>query len=818
MSKLLASFLVSLPVLGAACIDPVEPTEIAADAGGPELEGAISDHDPEQARRSLVRAPDGRFIEMEVTIRNGRALIEGDIDVGPESSIADPDKGIPRGNVLAVAGDLWPTTTIPYDDSDLDNLLRMNLQIAIARWEAATQFRFVKRTSQTDYLEFVQGSGCSSAVGRTGFGQNVTLESGRCTPGNIMHEIGHALGMYHEQSRSDRDAFVTYYEGNVEFGKAGVNFGTKGTKAGTFDFGSMMLYDSFAFTKNNAPTLLRKDTWAARPRGSQAWTTIRTGEDVPLREARFGDFDGDGRTDAIKFVGGDIFLASGVTGAWTKINTNGIAAIYTGVGQFDADPRADIFRADSTGFYYSSAGTGPWIKINNSEYTMPSLRLGDFNGDGRTDVMRADGTNWYVSWNGTGRWQILNTSTYTFANLIVGQFDDDPADDILITTGSEWKLSSRGSQPATTIGWSSARANDVIVGRFNGNAILDIVRPNAIGRYDISADARGPWTTFANTGGMANGGTPPYGWVQVVDYDGDGIDDILMQGAYTVQRDNLSAGDVAAINSLYFGTWQMSVSGSAPFTQLNQTNYDMSTLRVGDFNGDGRADLFRADGTRWWVSYGGTSGWVQLNTSGYKVGDLAFGDFNGDGRTDVFRTDGTRWWMSSGGTGPWVQRNTSGYTLSKLKFGDLDGNGTTDVFLATGTAWYVSWSGSTPYQKLADSGVTNVALADMNGDGKDDVFYADGTKFLYSKNGTPGWHTLVASGYPLSSLALADFDGDGKADVFRADGTNWYISKGGATTWQLWNKSGYTLPSLRFGDFNGDGRADVVTHFARLAK
>src|SRR5436190_560358 len=73
------------------------------------------------------------------------------------------------------------------------------------------------RASATDYVKFVDGSGCSSSVGRVGGVQQVTLNSA-CSTGNAIHEIGHAVGLWHEQSRSDRDSFVTINYGNIQAG------------------------------------------------------------------------------------------------------------------------------------------------------------------------------------------------------------------------------------------------------------------------------------------------------------------------------------------------------------------------------------------------------------------------------------------------------------------------------------------------------------------------------------------------------------------------------------------------------------------------
>ncbi|MDR0206489.1 MAG: hypothetical protein LBI45_04450 [Bacteroidales bacterium] len=81
------------------------------------------------------------------------------------------------------------------------------------------------------------------------------------------HELGHTLGLYHEHQRRDRDDYITYNSNNIESG-TGSNFskmtaGSDNYYGSTFDFNSIMIYSSYAFSKNGNATLTKKDgsTW-----------------------------------------------------------------------------------------------------------------------------------------------------------------------------------------------------------------------------------------------------------------------------------------------------------------------------------------------------------------------------------------------------------------------------------------------------------------------------------------------------------------------------------------------------------------------------
>jgi len=118
--------------------------------------------------------------------------------------------------------------------------------------------RFVKRTNHRDYLHIQSLNGCYSYVGRTGNAQTVSLSRQGCVYHNtVQHELLHALGFNHEQTRADRDNHIRVVLQNVQSGMEH-NFNKMNTlNQGTpYDYNSVMQYHKYAFSKNNQPTMV----------------------------------------------------------------------------------------------------------------------------------------------------------------------------------------------------------------------------------------------------------------------------------------------------------------------------------------------------------------------------------------------------------------------------------------------------------------------------------------------------------------------------------------------------------------------------------
>src|SRR6266571_3703047 len=179
-------------------------------------------------------------------------------------------------------------------------------------------------------------------------------------------------------------------------------------------------------------------------------------------------------------------------------------------------------------------------------------------------------------------------------------------------------------------------------------------------------------------------------------------------------------------------------------------NRDYTNIITGDFNGDGKTDFIKQNGTSLqglatlYLSNGdGTFTARDMGSPGIWNRDytnLIPGDFNGDGKTDFIKQNGTSW------------------------------QGLATLYLSNGDGTFTARDMGSP--GIWNRDYTNIITGDFNGDGKMDFIKQDGTSWqgratLYLSNGD-GTFTAKDMGAPgtwnrdYTNLIPGDFNGDGK--------------------------------------------------------
>ena len=140
---------------------------------------------------------------------------------------------------------------MPYTyDSSMTPALITEFEAAIYGWQQVANLKFIQRTSEANYILVVNsgpGGPANSQVGMVGGTQTININTSYPQI-DFSHEIGHAMGSLHEQSRSDRDTYIKInwenFKASLGDPRTNVNFAiiSNSINEGTYDYDSIMEY------------------------------------------------------------------------------------------------------------------------------------------------------------------------------------------------------------------------------------------------------------------------------------------------------------------------------------------------------------------------------------------------------------------------------------------------------------------------------------------------------------------------------------------------------------------------------------------------
>ncbi len=332
-----------------------------------------------------------------------------------------------------------------------------------------------------------------------------------------------------------------------------------------------------------------------------------------------------------------------------------------------------------------------------------AMAVSDFNGDGKADLAIANYFGGVTVLLGAGGGSFLAAPGSPFAtgtspsSVAVGDFNSDGKPDLAVanqSSGNVTVLLGNGSGGFTQAPGSPVPAGlspkSVAVGDFNRDGNADLVVAN----FGNPLNGGGSLTVLLGNGGggftqaggspLAVGATPVS--LAVADFNADGKADVAI------------ANETADTVTIMLG------NGSGGFSQAGGSPYTVDTnpisLAPGDFNGDGKVDLAVANygGNTVSILLGnGSGGFTQPGASPFPVGkspySVAVGDFDGDGKADLVSanlgSDSVTVLLGNGSGGFTPETGTpfaAGPAPISVAAADFNGDGKTDLAVADETS------------------------------------------------------------------------------------------------------------------------------------
>lgn len=214
----------------------------------------------------------GNLVQL-LEIEDDKYLYDGDVVLERSDFLLPNETATEKG---VYGGGTWPNRTVRWKyASGVSSSLKSKWVSAKNTWTNELGFTFVEITGTSgDYILVQQnnsGSAYSTSIGRRGGQQIISVDPASFSTGSVIHEIGHAVGLIHEQKRPDRDTYITVNYSNIRPNWRSQYDKCSGcTSNGTFDFNSIMLYGARASSSvvynTSIPAMTKKNgsTWTSQ--------------------------------------------------------------------------------------------------------------------------------------------------------------------------------------------------------------------------------------------------------------------------------------------------------------------------------------------------------------------------------------------------------------------------------------------------------------------------------------------------------------------------------------------------------------------------